>query len=178
MPTPTRVRTPRPSDPYYRGVAVDGWPSLPYSLREASLIVLARVRRIFPARWTTPDGNRPANPHDGQRTIFTPVLVEVERYLKGHGGAQLYLWVNGGKIGQDEVFYSGTFYPPPEGEQVVLFLRELSQASVRVDGAALYYAIDDYRVTAEGRAVNRSQEIPLQQLLDQIATAAVATPTP
>ncbi len=50
-------------------------------------IAIVTVERLLPARWDTSDGARPSNPC-AQRgppyyRIFTPVLVRVERYVRG-----------------------------------------------------------------------------------------------
>jgi hypothetical protein len=75
LPTSTPLPTPNPGDPYTLYWTVTRYPSVPFSTQSASTVVLATVRQVFPARWTTPDGSRPANPHEAQHTIFRPVII-------------------------------------------------------------------------------------------------------
>ncbi len=103
---------PQSSDPYLHRVAGEGVAS-PFTewVRErAALIVLGTVRERQPARWTTPDGRRPVNPHaqDGLQ-IISPILVAVEQVPKGaYPLPDIYLAAPGGTIGPDCAEYSGS----------------------------------------------------------------------
>lgn len=72
--------------------------------------MVGTVRDILPARWATPDGQRPATPHtEGRVLIYTPIRVQVERIAKGdYALPDLYFAEPGGRIGQDCASYSGS----------------------------------------------------------------------
>ncbi len=157
----------------------DGSPYLPRTTREATVIALGTVVQVYPARWTTPDGRRPANPRDPttRESISTPVLVEVEHYLKGPQPEQrLLIFAPGGKVGQDgvEVWLSGRLqYQYREGERVVVFLDQRPYGSARtLDGRALWQPLSThYVVGADEQASDGFHTLPLQQLLAEIADA-------
>jgi hypothetical protein len=75
----------RPEDPYY--VLTCGHPISDLNVLTdfAPIIVRGVVTQVGPARWSTPDGTRPPNPHarDTRETIYRPVIVQVDEYLKG-----------------------------------------------------------------------------------------------
>lgn len=182
MPTPTRVSTPRPADPYIRGVVVDRVPTVAHSVRESTLIVIATVRRVLPARWTTPDGQRPANPHSAPFTIVTPVILEIERVLKGQSSTSLlYLSGSGGKVDRDVLDYTGVFTTAQVGDRLILFLRESLLWNLRIEGAIPWAVFDHYTISEGNLVATQGQTLPLQQFLDQIAAAMLkeaATPVP
>ena len=162
--------TPRPEDSYHLRVdAVWDW-TISGSASRSTVIALGTVVRLLPARWTTPDGARPANPHDHRETIYTPVVVEVERYLKGAAtGGQLYLFALGGRVGGDSVTMGDGLMHLFEGERVVVFLRERDRQPQAYDGSPLWTVVNHYTVAEDGSARNFYQRMALQQLLDEIA---------
>lgn len=180
-PAPGQIPTPRPtsrpSDPYTVITAGTGIPDVQLMTKEATVVVLGTVRQVLPARWTTPDGRRPANPHDpaNRESIATPVLVEVEQYLKGQQPQrQLIVFAPGGTIGQDRVAVNlngRDQFAFREGERVVVFLDERLRGSARTsNGSPLWNPLSGYyTVNEDGQATNGFRTVPLQQLLDEIA---------
>ena len=123
---PTPEPTPRPEDPFMMGICIDGLsPSEIATWTEtADVVVLGTVTTVKTPRWTTADGTRPANPRTDSEIIYTPIVVEVERYLKGEQPMlQLGVFARDGRIGQDRMDYCGdTRYIFGQGERVVLFM--------------------------------------------------------
>ena len=181
-PTPDHPLPPQPTQPPeapVNSIAIaDGSPNATRATREATVVALGTVRQVLPARWNTPGGGRPANPHSRESrqrdTIFTPVIVQVERYLKGsRPQPQIHLFANGGTVGQDAVRFSGpmtfTFH---EGERVVVFLKEDPRNPAAPDGAPFWRLVDQrYLIDQDDRATDGVRTVPLQQLLDEIAAA-------
>lgn len=172
--------TPRPDEPFQ--LIIDGarFPTVPSATRDSSLIVVAIVRQVLPARWTTPDGGRPANPHDraNPRSIYRPVIVDVQQYIKGQESQpMLYIAANGGAIGQDYVRYEGLSYEFQVGEQTILFLAERARPrALRVDGQAVLNVVDRFRVNPDGRVTDGYRTMPFQQLLYEIAAVTPGAP--
>lgn len=126
LPAPLPYSTPRPSDPYRIEIASarDGNPRLSTELN--TLVVVATVMEIRPAQWSTPDGRRPANPHDRQSPygIYTPMFVQVEQVAKGAAPlARLAVVIPGGTVGDDYIRYSDGLYDFEVDQRVVLFLK-------------------------------------------------------
>lgn len=181
-PTPDHPLPPQPTQPAEApiniSVIADGTPNARSATQEATLVALGTVRQVLPARWNTPGGGRPANPHSQESrqhdTISTPVIVQVERYLKGsRPQPQVHIFANGGTVGQDWVRYSGpwtfTFH---EGERVVVFLKEDQLNPPAPDGSPFWRLVDQhYLIDGNDRATDGTHTIPLQQLLDEIAAA-------
>jgi hypothetical protein len=100
------VYNPLPEDPWGGSVCpyfpqnseINWWTQV------ADVIALGTVMDVQSPRWTTPDGTRPANPHIVNETIYSPVVIEVEEYLKGEQPTQrLGVLAHGGKIAQDSL---------------------------------------------------------------------------
>jgi hypothetical protein len=152
-----------------------------YVVDNATTIVRGTVRHVPPARWSTPDGRRPANPHDPKGTgnfIYRPVVMQVEEYFKGEQPRrELVLFARGGTVGQDSHDYCGDpLYTFQEGEQVVLFLSPLAAGLGPIPpatpgGPPLSAIVEHYTISAEGQATNIRRQVPLQQLLDEIQAA-------
>lgn len=124
--------TPRPTlgpnDPWGGTLFLYGHPNTLYSTKHANLIVTGAVIQVDPARWTTPDGKRPANPHapNNKDTIFRPVRVKIDSFIMGSlPQPELLLMASGGTVGQDTLDYGGddrtTFH---EGDRVLIFLTD------------------------------------------------------
>lgn len=146
----------------------------------STVIVLGKVMQVLPARWTTPTGARPANPHapgPPYYTIYRPVVVEVEQYLKGERPeTSLSIVANGGRIGQDSVDSCGdTLFDFHEGEQVVLLLYESPQAP-SMNGTQTLRVVEHYTITDDGYATRSFERAPLESLLEQIQGALTASP--
>ena len=172
--------TPLPGDPYILQVAADGVPpSVDEATGQAQLVVSGLVKQVGPARWTTSDGSRPANPHlPGNRDyIVTPVTIQVTNALKGSNiglGAELTLQAFGGVVGQDRVEWlhdKDNLYQT--GQQVIVFLVPPSASDpLQTSGnRQLWQSIERYTVDANGRARNSHSDVPAQQLLDEISRA-------
>ena len=101
----TYTRPSKPSDPYVWNVVGEGVAdSFADKVRRyADLIIVGTVLDIAPARWATPNNQRPDNPHEsGSILIITPVLVSVEYVAKGaYDLSEIYFEVPGGRIGQE-----------------------------------------------------------------------------
>lgn len=174
----TPPSTPKPSDPFNLGVIADGIPpSTEKSTKRSGIIVVGTIKQVGPARWTTPDGKRPANPHaaDNKDYIFTPVLLQVETYLKGRQlQTELTLLAFGGRVGQDSVTWeSDRDKIFQEGERVVVFL-ERARPAHRIevlDNRSLFWPLERYTIQEDSYATNRHSKLPLQQLLSEIQVA-------
>lgn len=180
-PTPDPARqpsapppTPRPEDPYHAGVAITAaYPPDKELARGAELVVIATVKQILPGRWTTADGKRPANPHApaNRETIFNPVLVEVEQYLKGQRPErELLIRANGGTVGHDSFTYGDDMSTYSEGQRVVLFLaRRPARGPQSHEGRELWSVGFRYTIGQDGWANAGSRRVPLPQLREELA---------
>ncbi len=180
--SPQAVRAPHaPCGP--SGVG-DGLPSINIQTRSSRIIAVATVAQILPARWDTPDGQRPVIPQRGPfyYGIITPVLVEVEQYLKGEQPQRsLLLSVQGGMVGQDcdapAPVDGYTMDSLGVGDRAVVFLQEPSGSVPALNGTPLWRAPFRYMVGPDSAVRVREitsfarRTIPLQQLLDEIAAA-------
>lgn len=119
--------TPRAEDPWGLTIFADGFsPGPKQSAEQADVVVLGTVKKVGPARWDTPDGTRPANPwaQNNKYSIFTPVVLSVEQYLKGtQPGGEVTIYAVGGSVGLDHVEYaSNDLYKVQEGDRVIVCL--------------------------------------------------------
>ncbi|HEU5329030.1 MAG TPA: hypothetical protein VFU78_13110 [Thermomicrobiales bacterium] len=157
-------------------------PDIVVQTRMAITIAVVTVREIRPARWDTPDGARPANACGGPpyHLIFTPVLVEVEQYVRGAQPARtLLLAADGGQVGPDR-FWPSTIdgYRIDEfhvGARMIVFLNQPNGSLQAIGSTTLWQAPFHYSITADDMVTVRAKEsfdrrtIPLRQLLDEIA---------
>jgi hypothetical protein len=182
-PPPPPTRTHAPDDPYVVRKVVDRIPVTARSVEWSSLVVRGRVTHVGPARWTTEDGARPADPWspDNVDFIFTPVSVAVLSTLKGEAavGSELTLMALTGQVGKDYYRQSGDFYVFSTGQEVVLFLSPLyEQVPLRtLDGQPLWQMRERYTLDASGNAYNYYKKMSASQLFAEIE-AALATPDP
>lgn len=168
-----QLPTPRPDAPFRSTVYMDGGPDTTISTRESTAIIVGAIRQVLPARWSTADGLRPANPfaEPDRYTIFRPVVVDVEQSLKGPPSqTSLLLFAFGGTVGPD----SAGVEPPgkytfQEGERAVLFLRERSREPASLVGRALWDVKEHYTVSPDGLATSGRRTVPLQQLLAEVS---------
>ena len=163
---PTMLPTPLPDDPYivsshsYRPL----FPSLYTELAE--IVIRGTVKQVLSPRWTTPDGNRPANPWKAQEFIYRPVVIDVIGYYKGElKETELIVMAYGGEIGNDRMWDGEEdFDKYKEGEQVVLFLLEpISQ--IKQD--TIWNVIEHYTVEND-IAFNARNNLPFSDLALQI----------
>lgn len=177
-PTPTHL----PTDPLRSILFAERVSDIRDSTKAAGVIVTCTVRKVGPSRWSTPDGNRPANPwaEGNQDFIFTPITVTVDSYIKGLlPQTELRLHGYGGTVGQDSMGWGDDLYNFIEGDRVLLFIfRGQGVNPSTVSNLNLWDVYDRFSITADGQAVNMYHEMPLQQLLDQIsAILTESTPT-
>lgn len=168
---PPPLPTPKASDPYHMKINGARLPLPERITKEATVVAIGAVKQILPARWTTPDGKRPANPHaPPYQTIYRPVVLEVQQYLKGpQPQPQLLLWVLGGTVGQDSVEYQvDDLFTFREGDRVVVYL--VSEGRT-LNTSPLLTPRDRYTVTKDGRAGNGYRNLSLRQLIDEIRRA-------
>jgi hypothetical protein len=175
--SPTPLPTPRPSDPLTASLFAERESVVSLSTDNATLIITGTVTKVYSARWTTPDGSRPANPWDSSEgyQIYTPVMVMIDEALKGseQPGTELLIYGYGGQVGQDSLVWAGDdLYDFQEGDRVVLFLfRSDVSRPANSTTLDLWDVYDRFTITNDGRAVNSSHNVALQDLLDEIDAA-------
>ncbi|WMW21922.1 hypothetical protein RE476_11180 [Methanolobus mangrovi] len=102
----------------------------------SDVVLIGKVKEILPARWNTPDGERPDKPVEEldigiDDMIYTDIVIQVEQYLKNSSGTgEFTVRVEGGTVGNDSIWVEDnpSFEP---GEKVLLYLRgDISPFSV------------------------------------------------
>ena len=151
-------------------------------IRNAEIIAIGTVKQVMPAQWTTQDGRRPANPHaaNNRDTIFRPVLLQIEQYLRGEQPQPIiHILAYGGTVGQDTArVTSDNISEYREGDRVLVFL-EHDQRGRSYQSHPLFVTLNRYTITPDGQATNSQETVPLQQLLDEIRAASpVVSPIP
>jgi hypothetical protein len=178
------VPTATPAAPCTLGLAIgDGLPAIESQTSMSVAIAIVTVERLLPARWDTSDGARPSNPC-AQRgppyyRIFTPVLVRVERYVRGElQERDLLLSWEVGQVGVDRQMpgqtdgYTMDGYR--EGERLIVFLRPAHAVAPIMAGVPLWDSSFRYIITPGQMVTVREREsfsrrtIPLEQLLAEI----------
>lgn len=180
-PAPAIYATPRPTlgpnDPWGGTLFLYGHPNTLYSTRQANLIVTGTIMQVNPARWTTSDGKRPANPHalSNKDTIFRPIRIKIDSFITGSlPQTELLVMASGGTVGQDTLDYGSddrtTFR---EGDRVLIFLTSAGSInSFRTStGLPLWQLVDHYTIQSDGSATNTYTKIPLSELLNDIRVA-------
>lgn len=193
--------TPSPDDPYVGGLATEG-AAIAFAdrVRRAELVALVEQSTVLPARWTTDDGKRPANPHQYAATIITPERAKIVTVAKGkYDLPDLYLAHYGGTIGQGCVYLSNSVLlgGGPGGTQA-LYLADLYNrgtiAPLESDRRYRFYGLSRaYAASPDGLITigpesdimrNRKDDPPrtltIKEVLTEIAAllATPATPTP
>jgi hypothetical protein len=146
------------------------------STLSAAAVVIGTVQQILPARWTTVDGLRPADPRApaNRETIFTPVLLTPQQYLKGsRPDSVLTVAAFGGTVGQDSVDRQvddiDKFQP---GQRVIVFLVPQGLGSTTtLNGVPLWGLTERYTLTADGKAINSNKSVAAAQLLTEVQSA-------
>jgi hypothetical protein len=172
---PVTIPTPVPSDPYEVTVNRERGIFYPKEITKMSeVIVVATVRKVMPARWTSADGRRPINPHapDNAHSIYRPVLIDIELPIKGVLNKQsLILLAWGGVVGNDSAKVAAdNLYTFNQGDRVVVFLNKNKQGN-NLNNEPLWDVIEHYNIDGQDNANNEYQNIPLKQLLDDIRSA-------
>lgn len=172
-----RPPTSQPSDPINLTAYVNGLPDTRRETARSTVIIIGSIREVLPARWNTADGQRPANPRDLRAgfSIFTPVRVDVEQYLKGERPErEFFVYSPGGTVGSDSVRREPTArHPLRPGARVLMFLEPRRRTPTLLDARPLWdiVGVDYYILSADGRAMNVYRDVPLQQLLSEIIAA-------
>ena len=171
----------------------------------AHLIVVGRVVEILPSIWTTPDGNRPANPFESvpdTYQIITPVVIELtqEPILKRpppnvdtpigevKRGSRIVVGAFGGSVGPDSIATNNPSSHFEVDEEVIVMLRASGYS--RSDRVGMYetkagpaWAVSyKYTLTPDGKAIAEGPTGPVSRTAsgfaqDLLAAARVA-PTP
>lgn len=185
--TPGPAVTPDPKGPIFVSGFLESW----WNPRDTAsrgpitasvTIAIGTVKDRLPAKWATADGKKPPNVFPGSRdfdpathpeqVVFTPVVLEVEEYLKNPQSAStLTLFVVGGEVSQD-VF---SVHSPEQsllqpGNRVVVFLDHEVPPAQQVAGLCRPSATS--RLLPDG-TVDTGREIrfPLQELREAVAKA-------
>jgi hypothetical protein len=170
--------TPDPNDPFRIYEFVDpGEPYTPQSLvRRFDVIVVGTVTEVLPARWTTPDGSRPANPHETvpeEFTIFTPVVIELdappllarpEEELSSYlaeisTSGRIVVATLGGTVGDDAVVTENFHHKLELGDRVVTALSsayfddQARQSLFATEAGAAWTPGQTYQLDNDGTAV-------------------------
>lgn len=185
--TPTAVEasnssrpTHAPSDPKVAVLYAEQVSDIPVSTNTSDLIVIATVKKVGPARWTTPDGKRPVNPwaSDNIDYIYTPITIVIQEQivnkarLNAQAGTELHLKGYGGVVGKDSLSWGGDdLFQFIEGDKVLVFLaRPQGLVHPEIDKAGLLEVYDRFTITKDNEAVNSYHKLPLDQVLSQIQT--------
>lgn len=184
---PNPVQKPRPEDaPILGGAILDPYPTTSYRnlAHEIDVIVIGMVKEVLPARWNTGDGKRPPVYHNlpiaEQRrfVIYTPVVIQVQRYLKAAQPAVELIAFGqaGGQVGQDRFVYSGDPQTPfVAGERVLVFLKAGSLNALAEyppeANPSFFNAGGKHDIAADGRARYREIELPLEEVVRRVEEA-------
>jgi hypothetical protein len=185
--TPALAYTPAPppaaADPYNLIIAADGWPGpTTEAVAYADAVVRGVVGALGAARWSTPDGGRPANPHAtaSRDYIFTPVTLDAADTLKGDPALRRYdLLAIGGAVGPDSVRWDGDDSQRfTVGQEVVVFLRRAGPGDrlATLAGRPLWKVTARYTIApgpaGAPTAANVYRTLPLADLLREIRQAS------
>lgn len=143
--------------------------SVPELVQDAEAVVLGQVETALPSQQTV-------NTHTGDPSLYTDVMISVERVLKGHVDQRIVIRLPGGSVGTGKKRITMIVEDVPEfrsGERVLLFLGkgtdglfELPEEHYTVYG----WFQGKYRVANE-RAINPKGSVPLSELLSEIEIA-------
>ena len=171
-PAPTPGQ-PQPDDPFSLIVSATRISDREIVLQDATVVAIGTMQQLGAAQWTTPNGQRPPNPHapGASDSIYQPMDFAIEAYLKGdQATATLRLWLAGGSVGHDTVTVSGDDrYDFQNGQRYMVYLRPIQRTHAQGGNMpTLWQILDRYTITSDGQAVNSFGSQPLQQLLDEI----------
>jgi hypothetical protein len=164
-------------------VTSSSWPSEVLSIsfldNHSESVVEGHVMEILPSRWNTPDGRKPTLSDAGSAfkadSIYTDVIIKVDKNVKGSTPATLIVRTLGGQV-ED---YSNIVEDEAKfelGENVLLFLTKEDPFTDNSAGA--HYRITSWKfgkfsITKDNQAVRHDippehQRIPLETLLNSI----------
>lgn len=146
------------------------WPSevldISFLDKYSESVVIGRVIEILPSRWDTPDGKKPADIML-DFSIYTDVIIKVDKIVKGSTPAILVVRTMGGQVGDDLMFAEdeASF---ELGENVLLFLTR-EGTHYRITG----WEYGKFSITDDNQAVrlevpSEYQKIPVEELLNSI----------
>lgn len=190
--SPVPPRLPGPNEPYEVTIHQELIPDTVLSTRDSDLVIQGIVTKVYPARWTTPDGTRPVNPFasDSADFIYTPVQVDVKTFFKrtlvdkASGSSNLttvMLMANSGTVGQDSARRDDDLNTFKEGDLVVLFLRTLPLLPKAVpvqefNNLPMWRVMEHYTIDNENNAFNTYRKVPLGVLVDEVEKAVELGP--
>ncbi len=144
----------------------------------ADVIALGTVKEVLPARWNTADGKRhpslgTSDVPPGMSHIYSPVILEVERYLKNPQAERtVTLYMLGGNVGQDRMV-SDDAAQFQVGERVFVFL---GRAVQRNDGVTARAINEKYGIAANGQSGSTNNPT-ISMSLDELVARTLAAPT-
>lgn len=158
--TATPTRTPVPGPPINMQVIAEYVPYPPridHLVQSNDLIVVGHIIEVLPARWTTPDGVRPENPHTYSYTIITPAVLEIEEVLFDRAGldldgARVIVTTGGGVVGADSVTDERALETGTRLFAVLAPYTDHSGKPLTLRDERIWYPHTRYTLTADGRA--------------------------
>lgn len=153
--------------------------SIPFLDNHSESVVVGHVVEILPSRWNTPDGKKPTSFDAGLASqvgsIYTDVIIKVDRNVKGSTPATLVIRTLGGQVGDDSNFVEDEA-KFELGENVLLFLTK--EDPFTDNSAGTHYRITSWKhgkfsITKDNEALRPGvpveyQKIPLGELLNSI----------
>lgn len=149
-----------------------------HEAKRSDLVVQGVIEELLPAKWTTPNGQRPADTPEKDWQIYkenpmihirTPIRLKVERVFKGENAEkELIFSVAGGRVNEMamvEEAQEGLF---KLGTRVIVFLHkgEANSPASYAHPAALWPS--RYLVVEDGVAHGEIKEIRLEELEKQV----------
>ncbi len=193
-PTPS-ISTPTAQEPYISnaGVTFGPEPTAHEIARSAELFIKGHVVELLPAQWTTPDGQRPDDPHreDPETTyIITPVVIELDgppiisRVSENAPDRRIVVAAYGGQIGQDRVAVNDPSQVFEVGENVLLglssnlYLHGNVQRRYQTSLGPAWNVAVKYTITEDGLAVLANPRAVPRPVADVIADLVAAAAAP
>lgn len=193
-PTPS-ISTPTAQEPYIFnvGVTFGPEPTARELVQSAEFFIKGRVVELLPAQWTTPDGQRPDDPHreDPETTyIITPVVIELDgppiisRVPETFPDRQIVVAAYGGQIGKDQVAVNDPSQTFEVGENVLLglssnlYLHGNVQRRYQTSLGLAWNVAVKYTITEDGLAVLANPRAVPRPVADVIADLVAAAAAP
>lgn len=176
---------PDPEEPISISEDVDLGPAPdPEDIARYERVVLGRVVEVMAPQWTTPDGERPADPWTTGYRIITPAVIELEQAplvdsagLETDEGERLVVATFGGDIDEDSTATSDPSQTLERDTRVILSLSEhpFHQGDVErrneAEAGLAWNARALYRVTDDGIANPThplGESLPVEELIERI----------
>lgn len=161
------------------------------------IIATGTVVELLPARWTTPDATRPANPHDPTQvpltyTIVTPIRIELDQQFFLTRGVDvpaegiLLIAAEGGQVGEDLIESERPWDQFAVGERVMVAVRGFHVsadsrfgAPLDTDTGAMWSVINTFVLLDDGSAVDYDgNSRPIEDLMHDIEQRNAEVPAP